>query len=89
MTWATRAGPCLLCSIVWMHAFEWQPIGCLIQCSRRGLQVKAQAEAEGKLLPKWHPSVKAVQRVGMRIAAVAGDGHGGGYQEHMKVGPCS
>ena len=49
------------------------------------MQVKAQAEAEGKLLPQWHPSVRAVQRVGLRIASVAGDGHGGGYQEHMKV----
>ena len=49
-------------------------------------QVKEQAETEGKLLPKRHPMVRAVERVGMRIAHVAGDGHGGGYQEHMKVG---
>ena len=49
------------------------------------MQVRAQAEAEGKLLPQWHPYVQAVQRVGLRIAAVAGDGHGGGYQDHMKV----
>ena len=47
--------------------------------------MKEQAQAEGKLLPQRHPMVRAVEKVGMRIAHVAGDGHGGGYQEHMKV----
>lgn len=47
-------------------------------------QVLAEAAAAGKLLPPNHPASLAVRRVGSRIAAVAGDGVGGGYQDQMK-----
>ncbi|KXZ54546.1 hypothetical protein GPECTOR_4g611 [Gonium pectorale] len=47
-------------------------------------EVKAAAAAEGRLLPPSHPDVRRVERIGLAIAAVAGDGGGGGYVEHMK-----
>ena len=40
--------------------------------------------AAGKLLPRNHPAVRAVERVGRRLAAVASDGAGGGEVDHMK-----
>ena len=58
--------------------------GCDLQV-RLHAQVKAQAQAEGKLLPPQHRYVRAVRNVGLQIAKVAGDGHGDGYQQHMKV----
>jgi hypothetical protein len=60
----------------------------IIHWARLRAQVKAQAEAEGKLLPPQHRYVRAVRDVGLQIAKVAGDGHGGGYQQHMKVWHC-
>lgn len=47
-------------------------------------QVLAEARHNGTLLPPHHPAVQAVKRVGTRIARVAGDGYGGGFQEHMQ-----
>lgn len=49
------------------------------------LQIKAQAEAEGKLLPQYHPAVQRVEGIAKRIIQSALQGKGGGYQEHMKV----
>ncbi|KAI8474498.1 MAG: peptidase family M48-domain-containing protein [Monoraphidium minutum] len=43
------------------------------------------AQASRKLLPPSHPLSQLVQRVGRRIAAVASDGEGGGYNGHMKA----
>jgi hypothetical protein len=47
-------------------------------------QVINEARANGSLLPPSHPASLAVRRIGTRIAAVAGDGVGGGAQDHMK-----
>ena len=49
-------------------------------------QVKAEAEAAGKLLPQHHPAVQTVRRIGERIAANAEHPGGGGRTDHMKVG---
>lgn len=50
------------------------------------MQVKQQAEAEGKLLPANHPATLQVRRIGERIAAKAAEGSGdGGRLDHMKV----
>ncbi|PNW83103.1 hypothetical protein CHLRE_06g306650v5 [Chlamydomonas reinhardtii] len=45
---------------------------------------KAMAQAEGRLLPDNAPDAQRVRRLGLAIAAVAGDGGGGGYQAHMQ-----
>lgn len=42
------------------------------------------AQAEGRLLPDNAPDAQRVRRLGLAIAAVAGDGGGGGYQAHMQ-----
>lgn len=47
-------------------------------------QVINEARANGHLLPPSHPASLAVRRIGTRIAAVAGDGVGGGAQDHMR-----
>lgn len=47
-------------------------------------QVLMDAQGRGVLLSPRHPASRMVRRVGERIAAVAGDGFGGGYQEQMK-----
>jgi hypothetical protein len=47
-------------------------------------QVAMQAQASGTLLPPHHPASVAVERVGSRIASVAADGFGGGFNKHMK-----
>jgi hypothetical protein len=47
-------------------------------------QVLAEARAARSLLPATHPATRAVRRVGERIAAVAGDGVGGGFQAQMR-----
>lgn len=47
-------------------------------------QVINEAQITGRLLSPSHPASLAVRRIGTRIAAVAGDGVGGGAQEHMK-----
>ncbi|GBF92474.1 M48 peptidase [Raphidocelis subcapitata] len=43
-----------------------------------------EAREAGTLLPPDHSYSRLVASVGRRIAAVACDGEGGGYQEHMK-----
>ncbi|KAG2436143.1 hypothetical protein HYH02_011649 [Chlamydomonas schloesseri] len=45
---------------------------------------KAMAQAEGRLLPDSAPDAQRVVRLGRAIAAVAGDGAGGGYYAHMR-----
>ncbi|KAG2426351.1 hypothetical protein HXX76_013108 [Chlamydomonas incerta] len=45
---------------------------------------KALAQAEGRLLPDSAPDARRVRRLGLAIAAVAGDGAGGGYYGHMQ-----
>ncbi|KAG2490672.1 hypothetical protein HYH03_010841 [Edaphochlamys debaryana] len=45
---------------------------------------KALAASEGRLLPDSAPDAVRVRRLGSAIAAVASDGGGGGYSEHMK-----
>ena len=47
-------------------------------------QILQEAAAARTLLPQSHPAALAVRRVGSRIAAVAGDGVGGGFQDQMK-----
>ena len=47
-------------------------------------QILLEAKMKGTLLPPTHPATLAVRSVGTRIARVASDGQGGGYQEHMK-----
>ena len=47
-------------------------------------QIVQDARARRRLLPRNHPSVRAVERIGRRLAAVASDGGGGGQSEHMK-----
>ena len=47
-------------------------------------QVIMEARMTGTLLPPHAKASVAVKRVGSRIAAVAGDGMGGGFQNHMK-----
>lgn len=47
-------------------------------------QVLAEARANRALLSPNHPASLAVKRVGGRIAAVAGDGYGGGFVDQMK-----
>lgn len=51
---------------------------------RHHAQVLLEAKMEGALLPPYHPAVRAVERVGRRIAAVATDGFGGGFQGHLE-----
>lgn len=52
-----------------------------------GCQIRAQANADGSLLPEGHPAVKMVKRIGTRIAAKASDDRNvSGHMEHMKVG---
>jgi hypothetical protein len=48
-------------------------------------QVKADAEAQGKLLALDHPASASVRRIGQRLAAKAVDEAGGGRYSHMKV----
>ena len=47
-------------------------------------QIVQDARARRRLLPRNHPSVRAVERIGRRLAAVASDSGGGGYSEHMQ-----
>jgi hypothetical protein len=47
-------------------------------------EVLAKARADGTLLPRTHPAVRAVEHVGTRIAKKAEDGFGGGFNGHMK-----
>lgn len=47
-------------------------------------QVITEAKMTGRLLPQNHRASIAVRRVGSRIAAVASDGMGGGFQSHMQ-----
>ncbi|GAB4823202.1 hypothetical protein N2152v2_010248 [Parachlorella kessleri] len=46
-------------------------------------QVVMEARTSGSLLPAYSPAVRSVERVGRRVARVATDGFGGGFQEHM------
>ncbi|KAK9808735.1 hypothetical protein WJX72_002756 [[Myrmecia] bisecta] len=49
-------------------------------------RVKAAAELDGSLLPKWHPYTKQITRVGKRIADKASDGHAdSGKKNHMQA----
>ena len=47
-------------------------------------EIVKEARYKGTLLPGHHPASRAVHRVGSRVAAVASDGYGGGFHEHMK-----
>ena len=47
-------------------------------------QIVQDARARRRLLPRNHPSVRAVERIGRRLAAVASDSGGGGYSKHME-----
>ena len=47
-------------------------------------QILMEAKMSGKLLSPGHPASRMVQRVGKRIAAVASDNYGGGFNEQMK-----
>lgn len=46
--------------------------------------LRREAVENGTLLAPGHPYSQLVAYVGSKIAQVAGDGGGGGYQEHMK-----
>ena len=47
-------------------------------------QIVQDAKAKRSLLPRNHPSVSAVERIGRRLASVAADGGGGGASSHME-----
>ena len=47
-------------------------------------QIVQEARATRRLLPPHHPSVRAVERIGRRLAAVASDSGGGGSSKHME-----
>lgn len=47
-------------------------------------QILMDAKASKKLISPTHPSSRMVRKVGERIAAVATDGYGGGFQDQMK-----
>jgi metalloendopeptidase OMA1, mitochondrial len=66
-----------------VHAVLLSPDSELEMGRQTFAQVLAEASAQGALLPRWHPASQAVRRVGQRVAAVAGDGRGGGFQRHM------
>jgi len=47
-------------------------------------QIVQEAKATRRLLPRNHPLVHQVERIGRRLASVAADGGGGGACDHMK-----
>lgn len=56
-------------------------------------QMKGEAQAKGKVLPESHKAVRRVRHVVNKVAKVAGNGQGGGYQDHLKacvmcISPC-
>lgn len=67
-----------------MHAILVDPSTELQLGAETYQEVLLQARMRRTLLPPHHPATVAVTRVGRRIAAVASDGAGGGYNRHMK-----
>ena len=55
--------------------------------SKRGnlLQLMATEQANGTVLPAWHPATTKVRAIGEKVVQSALQGQGGGYQEHMKA----
>lgn len=51
------------------------------------VQLRAEAEAAGRLLAPYHPATKMVRKIGLRIAEHAADPGGGGRTDHMKACP--
>lgn len=52
--------------------------------SRSYEQVLNQPNYKGKVLPADHPDAKLVQKIAKRIIEAVDEGHGGGFQDHIK-----